>query len=213
MIDSELAILFQRRTQLTSDRPTGGESKLIGGGPIEGIEFRLLQMNLDHRGVFTEVYSQDWRSHDPPKQWSVVQSKAGVFRGMHLHLRHDESFVLISGRAYVGLLDIRPHSRTEGAWSLYELSGVPLASLMFPRGVLHGWYLAEDSCHLQGVSETWESYRLTDNHGCHWADPELGIPWPMTTAVVSENAAAYPSLRELLRQLEAEDRSDTRITT
>src|SRR4051812_44223124 len=134
----------QRKMQLISGQPTDARSKQIGGRSIEGVEFRLLQMNPDHRGVFTEVYSQDWGSQILPKQWSVVQSKAGVFRGMHLHFRHEESFVLISGHAYVGLLDIRPRSRTNGAWCLYELDAAQLACLIFPRGVLHGWYLCED---------------------------------------------------------------------
>jgi dTDP-4-dehydrorhamnose 3,5-epimerase len=194
-------------------RSTDASSKLCAGGLIEGADFRLLQMNADSRGVFTEIYSQDWQSYSPPKQWSVVHSKAGVFRGMHLHLRHDECFALISGRAFVGLLDIRPHSPTNGVRSLYELSATQLACLMFPRGVLHGWYLAEDSCHLQGVSETWRNYRFTDNRGCHWSDPELGIPWPMTTAVISENASAFPSLHELLRQLKADERVNSSVTS
>jgi len=192
------------------NRARGGGSKQIGGGVIDRVDFRLLKMNRDHRGQFTEVYSKDWGSYSPPLQWSVVQSRAGVFRGMHLHVRHDESFCLISGRAYVGLRDIRKDSPSRGVWSLYELCGEQLACVTFPRGVLHGWYLAEDSCHVQGVSETWACYRVDDNMGCHWADPDLDIPWPTTTAVLSERAAAYPSLRELLLQLET-SKSDPRV--
>jgi len=43
---------------------------------------------------------------------------------------------------------------------------------------------------------------LADELGCHWADPALQIPWPITSASLSERDAAAPALSALMAQLE-----------
>jgi dTDP-4-dehydrorhamnose 3,5-epimerase len=122
---------------------------------------------------------------------------------MHVHARHDEYYCLVRGRAYVGLRDIRPWSTTENVWALFDMSGDDLAFVQFPAGVVHGWYFAEDSVHLQAVSETYARYQQDDNLGCQWSDPALGIPWPQASAHVSEAAAAFPGFEALCRTFRA----------
>jgi dTDP-4-dehydrorhamnose 3,5-epimerase-like enzyme len=34
--------------------------------------------------------------------------------------------------------------------------------------------------------------------GCHWRDPELGIPWPFATAIVSAQDGGLGRLRDVL---------------
>jgi dTDP-4-dehydrorhamnose 3,5-epimerase len=184
-------------------------SRQISGGQIDGVVFRHLSMHGDSRGRFTEVFSRDWGLRLDAAQWSVVESEQGVLRGMHVHVRHDEYYCLLRGRVFVGLRDIRPWARTHGVASLYELCGGELAFVQFPPGVVHGWYFAEDSSHLQAVSETYSRYRHDDNFGCHWTDPGLGIPWPQRSARVSDEANAFPGLEALCRTfLAAADRPD-----
>lgn len=167
---------------------------------IAGVRLTLAKVDPDTRGSFSEIFSTDWDTGIVPVQWSVVRSHAGVLRGMHLHRRHDEYFLVVDGRASVGLRDVRPGSETEGTYSLFELAAEPLTILTFPRGILHGWYFHEESVHIQSVSETYESYHDDDNLGCHWSDPELEIPWPARPILVAERAAAFPSLQTLLEQ-------------
>ena len=100
---------------------------LVASSLLEGVEYRELTMHHDERGAFTEVFQECWNTVIKPVQWSVVKSAAGVFRGMHLHLRHDEYFTLLVGGACVGLRDIRRASSTSGRWALYEFSGESLA--------------------------------------------------------------------------------------
>lgn len=158
-------------------------------------------MNQDHRGSFTEVFQRHWGTCLTPVQWSVVQSKAGVMRGVHLHKRHDEYFALLSGHAYVGLRDMRPGSPTEDVSALFEFSGAQLACLVFPLGLLHGWYFSEDSLHLQAVSESYVDYHKEDNLGCFWGDPDIGIPWPFQTAIVTQRAQDFPTFKALSASL------------
>ncbi|MGF1531729.1 MAG: dTDP-4-dehydrorhamnose 3,5-epimerase family protein [Puniceicoccaceae bacterium] len=177
-------------------------SRLAGGGSINGVTFKTLQMNKDERGCFTEVFQEYWGTCLQPVQWSVVHSRKGVLRGPHLHKNHDEYIGVISGMISVGLRDMRPGSPTEGVWSLYELVDVEMACLVFPSGLLHGWYFPVETIHLQGVSESHRDYGESDNLGCKWDDPELDIPWPTAAPIISERAMSFPSYRELVESLQ-----------
>ncbi len=188
------------------DRSTSADpcSRLADGdGQIDGVDFRRLEMHHDSRGNFTEVFQEGWNCGIRPVQWSVVTSCANVFRGMHLHLRHDEYVTPISGQMLVGLHDLRPGSPTHGCWSLYDLHGDDRACLTWPRGVLHGWYFPDGGTHLQAVSESYDSYAADDNWGCVWSDPALRIRWPFRQPTLDAKAARFPLLKDLLRQLQA----------
>jgi dTDP-4-dehydrorhamnose 3,5-epimerase len=173
---------------------------LKAGNVIAGARLRPLEVKRDARGSFTEIFYSSWDTGIAPAQWSVVRSGRGVLRGMHLHRRHDEYFLVVSGRAFVGLRDLRPGSPTEGVSSLYELDSERPACLSFPRGILHGWYFPAETLHVQAVSETYGEYGEDDNLGCHWSDPALDIPWPERPTLVAARADSFPPLAVLLEQ-------------
>jgi dTDP-4-dehydrorhamnose 3,5-epimerase len=174
---------------------------LVGGTPLDDTVLRRLDAHVDGRGSFTEVFADHWDVGITPAQWSVVRTVTGALRGMHLHRRHAEYLTVVHGRVSVGLHDARPGSPTEGRWSRYELSADDPVCLCFPAGVVHGWLAHEPTTHLQSVSEAYVDYARDDNLGCHWSDPDLGIEWPFTPTVLSPQAAAFPSLRELLSRV------------
>ena len=145
---------------------------------ITGVVLRKLTAHTDPRGAFTEVYSDEWGLALAPRQWSIVHSRARTLRGMHLHRRHAEYFLLLTGRCHVGLYDLREDSVSHGRSLLIELRADSASCVSFPAGIVHGWYFSEDSMHLQAVSEPYRSYRSDDNLGCHYADPELALTWP-----------------------------------
>jgi dTDP-4-dehydrorhamnose 3,5-epimerase len=165
----------------------------------EGVALRPLDMNRDFRGSFTEVFREEWETGISPVQWNIVSSEAGTLRGVHVHIRHDDYLTTLRGRASVGLRDLRRGSPTEGMSALVELAGDPLTALLIPHGVAHGFYFAEPSLHLYGVTKYWD---VGDELACHWADPELEIPWPAVPTLVSERDSMAPSLAELLDELE-----------
>jgi dTDP-4-dehydrorhamnose 3,5-epimerase len=175
-------------------------SRRIFGPSIVGVRLVHLSGHTDPRGTFTEVFAAHWETGIAPVQWNIVRSQAGVLRGMHIHARHEELFCLIEGHATVGLHDMRADSATAGCPALYDLSAFDLAFISFPRGVLHGWLFHEPSIHLGATSEAFATYGEDDNNGCHWADPELGLPWPFEPWIVSERAAAFPRLQDLRQQ-------------
>jgi len=177
------------------------ESRIISGSPIADSELIKLIEHPDSRGSFTEVFVKKWGTILDPVQHSVVKSEAEVLRGMHFHRRHDEYFCLIKGHCYLGLKDMREASVTYLEHALYELHENDPATLIFPKGVLHGWYFSRDSIHLQAVSEAYSDYGSDDNLGCRWNDPELQIPWPFEKAVLSERAQGFPSFKEFTSAL------------
>ncbi|MGQ0801332.1 MAG: dTDP-4-dehydrorhamnose 3,5-epimerase family protein [Pseudomarimonas sp.] len=169
---------------------------------IEGVMLRAIDQKTDARGSFAEVFSDRWELPITPRQWSLVRSTAGTLRGMHLHLRHDEWLLPISGHCVVGLHDLRPDSPSSGRSMLIELDANAPQSLCFPRGIVHGWYFPTDCMHLQAVSEPYSEYSEDDNFGCHYGDPELAIPWPARPHIVSERARMFPNLTALRAQLQ-----------
>lgn len=174
------------------------KSKLVSGSTLHGVTFKKLIENKDSRGSFTEIFQKSWDTAlKEGVQWSFVKSSPGVFRGMHIHRRHDEFFCLIKGTCLVGLKDIRSDSPTLNRISLYELHEDDLSSIIFPAGILHGWYFPENSLHIQAVSESYTDYHQDDNTGCMWNDPDLGIPWPFSEVKLSKRAETFKKLSEI----------------
>jgi dTDP-4-dehydrorhamnose 3,5-epimerase len=164
-----------------------------------GVRVVSLDAHRDERGEFTELFRAEWPTGVAPVQWNAVRSEAGVLRGVHVHVRHDDYLTVPFGRALVGLRDLRRGSATEGLTALVELGHSQPAGLVIPHGVLHGFYFPENSLHVYAVTEYWDP---SDELGCHWADPALEIPWPAPEARVSERDARSQSLAQLLDELE-----------
>ena len=175
----------------------------LQGDPIDGVVLRALDPRPDERGTFLEIFRSAWLPSFEPAQWSVVRSRPNTLRGPHLHLDHDESFLLVDGKAFVGLRDLRPESPSQHRSCLIELDSAEPTLIVFPRGLLHGWYFPVHSLHVQSVSEPYDSYHPHDNLGCRWDDPELQIAWPCSDPIVSERQRSFPSLSGLLERIGA----------
>jgi dTDP-4-dehydrorhamnose 3,5-epimerase len=198
---------FVRRQPTSSFDVASTSSALVQGNAVDGVRLGLLQPALDERGVFTEMFAEHWDCGVDAVQWSIVQSRAGVLRGMHLHARHDEYLAIVSGRMFVGLHDLRPASPTFRVSCLYHLTAADPAYISWPRGLLHGWLYPEATVHLQGTSEAYATYGVDDNEGCHWSDPDLGIDWPFAPSVVSARAESFGSVDALLARVRARSRT------
>jgi dTDP-4-dehydrorhamnose 3,5-epimerase len=164
----------------------------------EGVGLRPLDPHADERGVFTELHRIEWETGVAPVQWNLVHSAAGVLRGVHVHPRHDDYLVVVAGRATVGLRDLRDGAPEDGRACCLELDGGSPAAITIPHGVAHGFYFHEPSIHIYAVSHYWDT---SDELGCHWADPDLGIPWPARGPRVSARDEALLSLAELRLEL------------
>jgi dTDP-4-dehydrorhamnose 3,5-epimerase len=165
-----------------------------------GVQRRELEMHADVRGHVTELFRVSWLPAMSFVQWTVLASDANVLRGMHVHMRQTDYVVVLHGRAFVGLRDLRSGSPTEGLVSLIELTRETLNTLLIPAGVAHGFFTEEPSLILLSTTRYWDP---ADQMGCRWDDPDLAVPWPIKgSPTISGGDAALPSFNELMRHVQ-----------
>ena len=164
-----------------------------------GVHVQALRGLHDPRGTLTEVFRSSWGVGVEPVQWNLVDNQPGVLRGVHVHVHHADYLLMASGEALIGLRDLRRNSPTAGLVALVPLDATERAALTIPPGVAHGFWFPVAGSHLYAVDHYWSP---ADELGCHWLDPELGIPWPDPGALVSERDAEAGSLAALLDELE-----------
>ena len=159
-----------------------------------GVSLRTLTPHADDRGIFTELYRVSWDPAITPVQWNAVRSEANVLRGVHVHPRHTDYLIALSGSATIGLHDLRPGSPTEGVGTTVELDAREPHALVIPVGVAHGFYFHEQSMHVYAVSHEFDP---ADELGCRWDDPDLHIAWPCAEPLISRRDRELGSLSEL----------------
>ena len=168
---------------------------IVRGTLPEGVSSFELTRHVHDRGSLTEIYREGWFPFGAAVQWNLVTSPAGVLRGIHVHLRSAEYYALVAGRALVGYRDLRPGSPTLGAAALVEIGGSEPVALVAPCGLAHGVYSTTPITLLVGTTSVRDP---AAEAGCHWRDPDLAIPWPFETAIVSAQDAELGRLRDLL---------------
>lgn len=144
----------------------------------------------DDRGWFMESFNEarfhaGLRELGLPMPRAFVQdnhscSKAGVLRGLHYQLPpHAQGKLVrvVKGSAFDVAVDIRRGSPTFGQWSGAELSASNHRQLWIPEGFAHGFLALEDDTHF--LYKTTDVYARDCERSVHWADPGIGIDWPV----------------------------------
>ena len=156
---------------------------------------RPLTLLRDERGSFVETYRREWLPDGAPEmvQSNVSRSQAGVLRGMHFHRRQSDYWVVLEGRAFVALLDLR--GGVAGERQELRFDGADPKGLYVPAGVAHGFYAETDVTMLYMVDAYFDG---SDEFGVAWNDPDVGIAWPTDDPILSERDASNPSLEGVL---------------
>ncbi len=185
--------MHKEAADLPDDRPDRAAPNL----PADTALTRLVA-HADERGMVAEIFRSSWPTGIAPVQWSTCISRAGILRGMHVHIRHDDYLCVVQGRLFVALCDLRSGSPTERMPTTFELSGDNLSSLVIPHGVAHGFYACDPATYVLGTSHY---YDMDDELGCHWADPGLRLTWPVDSPELSARDAALGTLEDLLPRI------------
>jgi len=163
---------------------------------IDGVLLIRLTPHADARGSLTEAYRRAWLPGREMLQGNVSRSKPNVLRGLHFHREQADYWCLISGRAFVGLYDLRRDSPTSGTRLELHLDAAGTATgLYLPPGIAHGFY-AETELTLLYLVDAY--FTGEDEFGVAWDDPQIGISWPSRDPLLSERDRANPPLREIL---------------
>jgi dTDP-4-dehydrorhamnose 3,5-epimerase len=177
---------------------------------IDGVTFSRLGRHADSRGGFAEA----WRAKGMPAQEpfpavqaNLSQSMQGVLRGLHLHRRQSDLWIVVSGVAFVALVDVRPMLASPEGQPVVQTATLGRdETVVIPPYVAHGFLALEP---LELLYLVTNEYDASDELGFLWNDPSLRIEWPRPTAdsgplILSERDLANPPLRELVSTLTRE---------
>jgi len=204
--------------------------KSVPGGPasaapsaLPGVRYGTLTRHGDSRGAFRELWrlssfatldpadtgpTADVAAGLPPRfvQANLSDSAPGVLRGLHLHRRQLDYWVVSAGRAFVALVDVRP-MLAGGPAPVVETRVLDADQwVVIPTGVAHGFLALEPLAMLYLVTNEFDG---SDELGFAWDDPTAAVPWPPASAlptsagwpILSERDRTNPSLPELVRTL------------
>lgn len=165
---------------------------------IPGVVLFEPLVRYDERGYHVQVYSGATFS----PEFSFVQdnisySGAGVLRGLHLQEPYGQGKLVmaVTGVIWDVAVDVRVGSPTFGRWVAAELSSENGRQLFIPPGVAHGFCVLSDAAHV--LYKCTELYHPECEVCLHFADPDLGIPWPHEAPVLSKKDASAPCLRDV----------------
>lgn len=159
-----------------------------------GSLIRLFDANLARTLGIGFTWKQLLQSHTAQKN---------TLRGLHVQLPPHPEAKLVTcqqGRMFWVSVDVRPDSRSFGAWESVTLDGAAGDGFYAAPGLAHGCLSLTDDVVLTIAST--EDFKPDFGAGIHWQDLELAIPWPLDGApLLSEAHAAYPSFAAFRRTL------------
>ena len=165
-----------------------------------GVSLRLLHEQNDGPVRMTQIYRRDWPVEVVPVQWNLVNTTANTLRGVHVHRAHWDYLFVVSGEMLIGLHDMRPDSPTYRMSAQRRLQGESPCSIAVPPGVAHGFYFASAATYFYAVSRYWTP---SDELGCRWDDPGLGLSWPAEEPLLSPRDATAAGYADLMLALAA----------
>jgi len=186
---------------------------------LDGVTWGSVVRRADERGSFRELWREDTVAPLDPRatgsapgaqprfvQANLSTSVAGVLRGLHVHRRQLDHWIVASGRAFVALVDLRDALAGRGGETpaIETRSVGPDTTVTIPAGVAHGFLAIEP---LELVYLVTNLHDGSDELGFAWDDPAVGVPWPRAVGtpdgrpIVSNRDRANPPLAELLARL------------
>lgn len=155
----------------------------------------------DERGFFVETYSEA-RYKNSGILLDFVQdnhsrSSKGILRGLHFQLNHPQGKLVrvVRGSVFDVALDIRVGSPSFGQAAWVELSEDNKLQLWVPPGFAHGFVVTSETADFE--------YRCTDYYhpetegAVLWNDPNLNIPWPIDSPLLSAKDSVAQCLKDI----------------
>ena len=154
----------------------------------------------DDRGFFMEMFhAKRYADADIPGpfvQDNFSRSAKGILRGLHFQEPHAQGKLVqvLAGAVYDVAVDVRRGSPTFGKFVGVELSVDNRRQLWVPAGFAHGFCVLSESADFH--YKCTDVYTPASERGIAWNDPDLGIPWPVTSPLLSPKDSAAPRLKD-----------------
>jgi dTDP-4-dehydrorhamnose 3,5-epimerase len=170
--------------------------------PIEGVAIVELDMFEDDRGFFARTFDRAAfieAGIDPNVEQCNMSynHKAGTVRGMHLQVApHPETKLVrcVRGAIVDIIVDLRPDSPTRLQHVAVELTAENRKALFVPAYFAHGFQTLVDDTEV--IYQVSGAYAPQAERGLRHDDPDLGLTWPLETAVISAKDSSWPLLAE-----------------
>lgn len=139
----------------------------------------------DDRGFFKEVWSKPkyGAAGLPVSEWeqdSVSWSTRNVIRGMHYDFRMAKLVQCLQGRIFDVIVDLHRDSPTYLHWQGFMLSAINHRQLFVPAGFAHGFLALDDEVIVHYKNSV--PFDATSEGAISWANPLVGIVWPIVGA-------------------------------
>jgi len=171
---------------------------------IEGLYLITTDIIKDNRGCFMETYKKSEFIKNGINldfcQDNHSISKKGVLRGLHFQEEESAQGKLvrcIKGKIFDVVVDIRKDSKTFGKWFYTVLSKSNKRMLYISAGFAHGFFTLSNEAEV--IYKTTHEYVNSAEKGIIWNDPDLNIPWPTSTPVLSNKDKQNSYFREIFR--------------
>ena len=158
----------------------------------------------DERGFFLETFQADRYAELAGIKLPFVQdnhsrSSNAVLRGLHYQKTKPQGKLVrvVRGEVYDVAVDIRQDSPTFGQWESVILSEENKRQLWVPPGFAHGFLVLSDTADFE--YKCTDYYEPSDEGSVLWNDPDLDIPWPIATPILSNKDASADRLVDLTR--------------
>ncbi|HEY8269666.1 MAG TPA: dTDP-4-dehydrorhamnose 3,5-epimerase [Pseudobdellovibrionaceae bacterium] len=167
---------------------------------IQGPLLIHLKTFHDNRGFFVERYNENkFKELGLPTNFvqdNFSRSAYGVLRGLHYQNTPPQGKMVSCtfGEIFDVAVDVRKDSPTFGKHVSVRLQGDHPALFWVPAGFAHGFCVTSK----QGADVMYKVDNLWSAAGegsILWSDPDLQIPWPLETPILSEKDAKCPLLK------------------
>lgn len=147
---------------------------------IDGVRIAPYALWPDDRGYFLEILrlKNGLAAQFPQEstQVSAALSYAGTIKAFHFHRHQTDFWVPVQGMFQVGLVDLRPDSRTFGLRNTIYAGALRPWQILIPPGVGHGYkVIGPDAGMLVYVTD--RHYNPSDEGRIAYNDPAIAYDW------------------------------------
>lgn len=168
---------------------------------ISGLVIIEPQVFGDERGFFLETYhAQRYKAAGITEEFvqdNLSLSRRGILRGLHFQkpMEQGKLVQVLQGEVFDVAVDIRVGSPTFGQWEAVTLSADNKKQFYVPPGFAHGFVVTSDVALF--CYKCTELYNPAGECSIAWNDPDLNIPWPVKTPLLSSKDQSGILLKDL----------------
>ena len=174
--------------------------KIVPTG-LDGVLIIEPHVFADGRGFFMESF-QKMRYREAGIEAEFVQdnisrSVRNTLRGLHYQHPNGQAklVTVLEGEIYDVAVDIRSGSPTFGRWVDVILSAENRRQFFIPEGFAHGFCVLSPSALF--FYKCSDYYSPDAEGGIRWDDPDLGIPWPVRSPILSQRDSRFTALKHV----------------